>query len=155
MPPLAALPIALLLAAALRDLRSRTIPNGLTAALALGGAAVALLSGWPAMLWTCLAATGVFAGGALLFAIGVMGGGDVKLAAALALWLPAGSVPAFLILTALAGGLVGLLMMLGRTGAALASGQALRPALASGLAAPAPYGVAIAAGGIVQFALGG
>lgn len=144
-----------LLLAALCDLRWRTIPNGLTALLALGGLAAAALSGWPDAGWTVLAALGVLAGGTALFAFGAMGGGDVKLAAALALWLPGGAVPSFLVLTALAGGLLGLAMVLGRLGAGLAAGHGLRPALAEGLAAPAPYGVAIAAGGIAQLALGG
>lgn len=155
MAPLAAFPISVLLAASLCDLRWRVIPNALTGGLALGGLVVACFSAGSAFLWTLLAAGGVFAGGLALFAAGVMGGGDVKLAAALTLWLPAGAVPSFLILTALAGGLLGLAMMLGRTGMALAAGHSLRGAMAVGLTAPAPYGVAIAAGGITQLVLGG
>lgn len=150
---LAALPVFFLFLAAASDLRWRVIPNSLTAALATTGACVILLSDNPTIVWSALAAVIVLAGGTALFALGIMGGGDVKLAAALTLWLPPGAVPSFLVLTALAGGLLGLLMLLGHLGHGLVTGRGLRTALATGMAASAPYGVAIAAGGIAQIAL--
>lgn len=155
MTPLAAVPLALLAAAALCDLRWRVIPNGLTALLAAGGL-IATLSATPGEAVTVLAAAlAVLLGGAALFALGVMGGGDVKLAAALALWLPAAAVPSFLVLTAFAGGLLGIALVAGRTAAGLWRGGALRQAVAGAFAAPAPYGVAIAAGGAAQIIAGG
>ena len=87
---LAALAIALLIAAA-TDLRARVIDNWLT----FGIAALAPLFWWASglALWPGVAlqlglALAVFALLTVLFAIGQMGGGDVKLLTALALWLP-------------------------------------------------------------------
>jgi len=87
---LAALAIALLIAAA-TDLRARVIDNWLT----FGIAALAPLFWWASglALWPGVAlqlglALAVFVLLAGLFAIGQMGGGDVKLLTALALWLP-------------------------------------------------------------------
>jgi prepilin peptidase CpaA len=148
-------PLAILAAAALCDARWRIIPDALPLALAAGGAAAALASGWPAGLWAALAALAVFAGGAALFALGAMGGGDVKLAAALTLWLPAGDVPAFLILTSLAGGALALAMAAWRLAAGLAQGARPGAAWSAALAEPAPYGVAIAAGGAAAIAASG
>jgi prepilin peptidase CpaA len=148
-------PLAILAAAALCDARWRIIPDALPLALGAGGAAALVAAGWPSGLWSALAALAVFAGGALLFALGVMGGGDVKLAAALTLWLPAEHVPAFLVLTSLAGGAVALGVAVWRLTADLARGAGPRAALRAALAAPAPYGVAIAAGGAATLAAGG
>ena len=86
---LAALAIALLVAA-VTDLRSRQIGNWLTGAIALGAPLFWWASGlalWPDLaiqLGVALATFAVLCG---LFAIRAMGGGDVKLLAALALWI--------------------------------------------------------------------
>jgi prepilin peptidase CpaA len=129
----------LLLAASWCDLRSRTIPNGLNAAVALlalpfwWAAGLAL---WPdAALQIAVAALvfGLFAGA---FALGAMGGGDVKLVAALALWLPWQAVLMLLVLMSLAGGALTLAMVV-RKRLAGRQGQL-----------EIPYGVAIAFGGL-------
>ena len=66
-----------------------------------------------------------------------MGGGDVKLAAALALWFSPASTVKFLVLMSLAGGVLTLVVVaLHRV-----RGRAGRPEI--------PYGVAIAFGGLV------
>jgi prepilin peptidase CpaA len=73
------------------DLRSRLIANMTNGAIALLALPFWLASGeplWPLLGWQLLLATGVFAVFALVFAFGAMGGGDVKLLTALALWLP-------------------------------------------------------------------
>lgn len=86
---LAALAIGLL-TAAFTDLRRRQIDNWLNAGIALAAPAFWWASGlslWPGMAIQAglgLAAFVVLAG---LFALRVMGGGDVKLLAALALWI--------------------------------------------------------------------
>jgi prepilin peptidase CpaA len=49
---------------------------------------------------------GMFTIFALLFAIGMMGGGDVKLLAAVALWFPWQSLPVLLFIMAVLGGIV-------------------------------------------------
>ena len=74
------------------DLKARIIPNAVNAAVAVLAAPFWIASGealWPMVGWQLLLAAGVFAVFAALFAMGAMGGGDVKLLTALALWLPA------------------------------------------------------------------
>ncbi|HEX8214006.1 MAG TPA: prepilin peptidase, partial [Allosphingosinicella sp.] len=79
--------------AAVGDLRKREIPNwlnGAIAALAIPFWWAVGISVWPDMAIQLGVAAGVFALFALLFNFGFMGGGDVKMIGALALWLPAG-----------------------------------------------------------------
>jgi prepilin peptidase CpaA len=64
-----------------------------------------------------------------------MGGGDVKMVAAIALWLPAGAVLKLLVIMSLAGGVL-TLAMVARQRLAKSDGQL-----------EIPYGVAIAFGG--------
>ena len=106
--PLLLLLFALLGAAIVGDLRRRLIPNRLNAAVAL----LAMPWWWACGLgpWAAagqvalaLAVLVLFAG---LFALGAMGGGDVKLIAALALWLPWPLLFATLWWMSLAGGAV-------------------------------------------------
>ena len=52
--------------------------------------------------------------GALLFAFGLFGGGDVKLVAAMALWTGFADLPRFLLIMGAAGGLLGLVLLLKR-----------------------------------------
>ena len=87
---LAALAIALCVAVA-TDLRSRLIHNELTGAVALAAPLYWWASGmalWPDVAIQLGLALAVFAAFFILFELGQMGGGDVKLLAALALWLP-------------------------------------------------------------------
>ncbi|MDE2301582.1 MAG: prepilin peptidase [Sphingomonadales bacterium] len=85
---LCGLAIALLIAAT-TDLRRRQIDNGLNAAIALAAPLFWWASGlgWPAVGFQLLVALGAFAVLAVLFAFRAMGGGDVKLLTALALWI--------------------------------------------------------------------
>src|SRR3982750_2069462 len=82
---------ALLIVAAAIDMRTFTISNRLNLTVALLAPVywllVALSSG-PGMAIQLVAGTGVFVILAGAFYAGMMGGGDVKLAAALALWFP-------------------------------------------------------------------
>ncbi len=81
----------LLLTAAITDLRARIIPNRLNLAIALLAPAFWWASGlapWPDMALQLGLGAGVFATFTLLFALGMMGGGDVKMLGALALWFP-------------------------------------------------------------------
>lgn len=130
---------ATLVAAAVGDIRTRTIPNGLNLAIAL--AAIPFwyasdLSLWPEValrIGVAVLVFGLFAGA---FALGMMGGGDVKLLAAIALWLPPAAVAALLVLMSLAGGAITLFM-------------AARHRLARRTEKlEVPYGVAIAFGGL-------
>src|SRR5215217_9672015 len=86
---------AALVGAAIGDWRTRTIPNWLTLGIALAAIPFWYLTGlevWPDVALRLGVAAGVFALFAGAFALGMMGGGDVKLVAALALWLPPGAV---------------------------------------------------------------
>lgn len=129
---------AMLIVAATGDLRTRTIPNWLNGAIALGAIPFWLVSGlsvWPDMAIQIGVAFAVFALFALAFHLGAMGGGDVKMVAALALWLPLGAVMKLLVIMSIAGGVLTALMLVRHRLAK--SGQELE----------IPYGVAIAFGG--------
>ncbi len=79
-----------LLTAAFTDLRRRQIDNWLNAAIALAAPLFWWSSGldlWPGVGWQLGVAVLTFAICAVLFALRAMGGGDVKLLAALALWI--------------------------------------------------------------------
>ncbi len=100
---------ALLIAAAITDLRSRIISNRLNLAIATLAPLWWLASGldlWPGVAVQLLVAAIVFALFAALFAFGMMGGGDVKLLGALALWFPWQAVLSLIVLMAILGGLV-------------------------------------------------
>lgn len=135
---LAALAIALLFAA-FTDLRSRQISNKLNATIALG----APLFWWAGGLsfgeiaWqigVALASLVVLAG---FFALRWMGGGDVKLLAALALWVR----PALFLELVIAMAIIGGLLTLAFGAWHIARRQRDRLAI--------PYGVAIAAAALV------
>ncbi len=101
--------IAALALAIVTDLRARIIPNGLNAAIALA----APLWWWTTGvdLWPGAALQIGIAGAALAvfmaaFAIGAMGGGDVKLIAALGLWLLPVDFLSMLVWMAIGGGVL-------------------------------------------------
>lgn len=105
---LAILSVLLLIAAA-TDLRARVIANWLNLAVALLAPAYWWAIGldpWPEMALQLALGAVVFAGFATLFALGWMGGGDVKLLGALALWLPAMLTLKMLVLMSLIGGVL-------------------------------------------------
>lgn len=85
--------------AAVIDLRERRIPNWLTLLLMGGGIAQSFFSF--RTIPPAMAALGIVAGGAIpfvLFAIGAMGGGDVKLMAGVGAWLgPIGALAVLVI----------------------------------------------------------
>lgn len=100
---------AMLIAAAVTDVRARIISNRLNLAIALMAPLYWLACGipaWPDMALQIALGLGMFALFALLFAIGMMGGGDVKLLAAVALWFPWQSLPVLLMIMAIIGGAV-------------------------------------------------
>ena len=135
---LAGLAIALLFAA-YTDLRSRKIANWLTAAIALGAPLFWLSSGlalWPAIAIQIGMAVAAFAVLAGLFAVRMMGGGDVKLLTALALWVAPSDYLALLLIMALVGGV--LTLVIGAWNVMLRQPGKLS----------VPYGIAIAAAGL-------
>jgi prepilin peptidase CpaA len=165
MPPLlAAAALLLLLWAAWRDLATRQIPDAAALMLAAGGAALRLSQGLPEAAATLATAAVLFAALVFLHAKNLLGGGDVKLIAALALGLPPVATLDLLAAIALCGGVLSLaylaLFRL-RPATILPAGRG-RPLLLRVLAAerwrlrrrgPLPYALAIAAGGaLVLFA---
>ncbi len=145
---------ALTVAAAVVDFQRLIIPNRLI---------VALFVLWPlhiasaratemaSALESVAGAFFVFAAGALLFARGFVGGGDVKLFAVVSLWAGARAVPALLLLTALIGGALALAYLIS-SGASLKRAARQTPTDAAALRAgqiPVPYGAAIAAAALI------
>ena len=130
---------ATLVVAAVVDVRTFTISNRLNAAVALGAPLYWLsisLAPWPGMAAHVAAAGVVFLLLAGAFYAGMMGGGDVKLAAAFSLWFPIASTVKFLVLMAVAGGVLTILLLAWHR----AQRREGRPTI--------PYGVAIAFGGL-------
>lgn len=129
----------LLLAASWLDLRSRTIPNGLNLTIALLAIPFWWASGlglWPDVAWQIGLALLVFGLFTIPFALGAMGGGDVKMLGALALWMPAAALLPLIVIMSLAGGVLTLAMVIRQR---LARRQ---------LQMEVPYGVAIAFAGL-------
>lgn len=105
---LAALAIALLVAA-FTDLRQRRIANWLVGAIALAAPLfwwVSNLPLWPGVALQFGVALATFAVLAGFFAMGWMGGGDVKLLTALALWIQPIPFVNLLVMMALLGGVL-------------------------------------------------
>ena len=106
---------ALLIAAAVTDLRARIISNRLNLAVAALAPLWWLANGyalWPDMAVQLLAGAAIFTLFAALFALGMMGGGDVKLLTALALWFPWQAILSLVVLMALLGGVVTLVTVI-------------------------------------------
>jgi prepilin peptidase CpaA len=136
----------LLIWAAVEDIQRLTISNWVSLGI-VGLYPIHVLTSpvgvdWP---WSVVIAFGTFAVGFILFALKMVGGGDVKLLSATSLWSAPALFPSFIMFTAIAGGVVGLVILLRR--------RRLAPAAADGVVgtepAVMPYGVAIAAGGLM------
>ena len=142
----------LLIAAAVQDALEARMSNILVMLLIVGAVIAAIVVGPQVELWQNLA---VFAAllvvGTAMFAKGILGGGDVKVAAATSLWFSIAGAGQMLFATVLSGGVLALLVL----GARLVKwGEAaqrrlpfLRPR------AGVPYGIAIAAGALIAMAL--
>ena len=134
---------AILVVAAAIDVRTFTISNRLNLTVALLAPlywASAALPLWPGVGIQLASGAAVFVLLAGAFYAGMMGGGDVKLAAALALWFSPASTIKFLVLTSLAGGVLTLVVLAWHR----AKHREGRPEI--------PYGVAIAFGGLAILA---
>ncbi|USG61059.1 prepilin peptidase [Sneathiella marina] len=156
----------LVLLAAIWDLFSRRIPNLLPLIIA----ALYLMhcvytSAWSDMPWHLLTGAGVLVVGIVIFSFGWLGGGDVKLLAALALWAGPDHLILLLLITGVGGGLLAVLYVLP---AILAKNPAVsssidwiftrilkRPApmlmASNSQGLQLPYGVAIAIAGFAVF----
>lgn len=135
-----------LLVACICDLRRFEIPDSLSVVIL----AAAILFGFATpgydWLWHLAGLGLMFAVGLGLFAAGWMGGGDIKLLVATAMWTGLVGLPVFLVGVSLAGGVLAL-VLLGSRAALTATGTSaervpgpLKPG------APMPYALAIAGG---------
>ena len=107
----------LLVSAGIEDARSRNIANWKNAAIALLAPAWWWANGlalWPDIAMQFGIASLVFAAFVGAFAIGQMGGGDVKMLGALALWLPVQPLIYMLVLMSLVGGALTIVMVADR-----------------------------------------
>lgn len=133
---------AILVSAAAFDVRHYRIPNLAPALLAAAGLVLAA----PDSLGEAFSRTGSLALVSLiagaLWLRGLLGGGDLKLLAACAVWIPLSSLPAFALALGAASGIQGL-------AALLYVRTAQRSAAASVGASHVPYGVSIAAAGLI------
>lgn len=150
----------LLLTAAWQDLRTLHIANELSIAIAALFCVWALVGGAGGYSVTLLAASigcaaALFLLGMAAFATGMLGGGDVKLLAAVGLFAGPAFALDLLLVTAVAGGLLGLAALGGLPlGPVDDAGQAT---LRDRLRGRIPYGPAIAGGGLwvaMRLALG-
>ena len=134
---------AILVVAAAIDVRTFTISNRLNLTVALLAplywASIAL-SPWPEIAAHVAAGAIVFVLLAGAFYAGMMGGGDVKLAAALALWFPPLATVKFLVIMSIAGGVLTLVILVFHR----LKKREGRPEI--------PYGVAISFGGLAILA---
>ncbi len=149
--------------AAFEDFRRLTIPNLLP---------LLLCAAWPLyvattanglvdhVLGALACALAVFLGGAVLFARGWVGGGDVKLLSAVTLWAGAPHALGLLVATGLLGGVLALILLTPFGGRVVLAARRLLnprnavPGVAGRSEATAiPYGVAIAGAGLIVIVL--
>lgn len=150
---------ALLTLGAVSDVLRYRIPNAIPVALALLYLPAALAAGsdLEQIAWHLGAGITVLLVGMALFFTNLLGGGDAKMLAATACWTGFPLLPPFLIVMALAGGILALvLMVLRQILRRTALGRRHEVAgtwLGQQLARPraVPYGLAIAIGGIAVF----
>ena len=106
--------VLILLSAGIEDARRREIANWKNAAIALMAPAWWFVQGygWSEAGIQFVIALAVFAVFVGAFHVGWMGGGDVKMIGALALWLPGQGVLSMLVAMSVIGGVLTLIMML-------------------------------------------
>jgi len=136
------------------DLLTFTIPNRLCAGIALGYLAFAVLLGAPFadILLNISCALVILTITFVMFSLGWIGGGDAKLAAATAAWLGWSAILDYGLAAALFGGFLTLIIIFAR--------KAPLPATFGGIhwltrlhdaKSGIPYGIALAAAGLMQY----
>ena len=137
----------LLIAAAVQDATSMRISNMLSLAILLVGISVMIVHGlrWP--MWQNGALVLLFlAVGTLIFGTGLLGGGDVKLLAAVGIWFRFADGLWLVVAVSISGGVLAIVMIVGRRVLASARGVPVKRGMI-------PYGVAIAAGALTVVGL--
>jgi prepilin peptidase CpaA len=138
---------ALLVAAAAEDVARLRVSNITVLAVIASAALAVALAGPSLAIWQNLLVFALLlAGGTLLFGLGKVGGGDVKLFAAVGLWTNLHQGLILVSAVFIAGGVVALAVLLprllSRSGGKLRDGKKM-----------VPYALAIAAGGLLVIAL--
>lgn len=144
--------LGLVLFAAASDIASMTIPNWVSIAIALIFPVAALSAHltWSEIGLHLGVGALVFLAGFALFSLGLLGGGDVKVIAAVSVWTGLSALSPFAFWTTAAGGVLALVVLVTRK---LASPKQTHPAFLRRLLDPTrgiPYAVAIAAGAIAS-----
>ncbi len=146
--------VVLVVFAMVNDYDCRRIPNPIPVGLALAFVPAGLIAGldWTAFAIHVGVCVGVLALGLIPFSMGRLGGGDVKLMAAIGLWTGLDGLYPFALATAVAGGIMAVIVLVLRT----PPGQAILirvPLLQKGfgMGDQLPYAVAIGLGGLAVF----
>lgn len=138
--------------AAVSDIRHYIIPNTAPIIIVIAFVFVACLMPMQFLTGGLLTSLVIFIIGAFFFARGWMGGGDVKLLAAVSLWAGPSFLSIFAVVTGLSGAILAAIMLSPlRRYMPMASADALT--MTGPAQEPMPYGVAIAAGGLFVLAL--
>lgn len=142
---------AVLTLAAIQDAAQLRISNLFPMGLILLGALAMILSGLRVDYWQNLLVFTLLIGfGTMLFAAGKMGGGDVKLFAAIGLWVDLTGALTLIASIFIAGGVLALLLITARTMVPAQVGESVKIMQKR---AGIPYGVAIAAGAMIAATL--
>ena len=143
--------------AAFVDTMSLRLPNALTLSVAVLALVSGLFPFQPLDWWGSHVGAGliVLVAGMAMFAWGKIGGGDVKLMAAVGMWHGLAQLPALLATIGVMGGIVSVAFLLLRQygfGLVLAAYNVNVQSLESGKGVP--YGIAIVAGSLLLLGLG-
>ncbi len=144
--------VGLVLFAALSDIATMEIPNWVSIAVAALFPLAAFLAHLTPLQIGLHVGVGVlaFLVGFGLFALGILGGGDVKVIAAASVWTGVAALSPFALATTIAGGVLAFAMIVARRSMRPSES---RPAFLNRLLSPQngiPYAVAIAAGVIAS-----
>ena len=143
------------LAAAVTDIQRRRIPNNVTIVIVLLFGIYFLVNfGQVDWVGPLVVGGAILAVGFVLFALNLLGAGDVKMLAAAGLWAGFAYAPHLLAVTGLAGGLLGLVYILGDKlrqlpWLPLPPPEPIDPEELKNRKVYLPYGVAICAGAVV------
>lgn len=141
--------------AAVSDFRTLEIPNWTSLAVAASFLPAALIggAGYPVIAMHYGIGFALLAGGAFLFARGLIGGGDVKLLAAAGVWMGFNDLAAYLALVALIGGGLALAVLILRRFSGRPGFLETLPWIGREMTGDegVPYGVAIGLAAILLF----
>lgn len=142
--------LSLLARAAWQDLRHRRIPNDVLLGVLVLWLAYRPSIGLVSASLAVAVAIAVLTAGICAWRFGWLGAGDVKLLTVLSLWAGPDATVELLLVTGVAGGVLGLVALVARTSRPSPLGLPLADGASAtrGLSASVPYGVAIALGGV-------